>query len=72
MTLTPGLQVKDPSKRPNSATSRDVFRDSAAGRAVCHMGKTVSVFDASRGGQRLEKDDEAMQGSFDWKGTQDP
>ena len=33
MTLAPGLQVKDPSKRPKSATSLDpdVFRDSAAG-----------------------------------------
>ena len=33
VTLAPGLQVKDPSKRPKSATSLDpdVFRDSAAG-----------------------------------------
>ena len=30
VTLAPGLQVKDPSKRPKSATSLDVFRDSAA------------------------------------------
>jgi hypothetical protein len=36
------------------------------------MGKAASVFDASRGGQRLEKDNEAMQGFFDWKGTEDP
>jgi hypothetical protein len=31
VTLAPGLQVKDPSKKPKSATSLDVFRDSAAG-----------------------------------------
>ena len=31
MTIAPGLQVKDPSKRPKSATSLDVFSASAAG-----------------------------------------
>ena len=31
VTLASGLQAKDPSKRPKSATSLDVFRDSAAG-----------------------------------------
>ena len=31
MTLAPGLQVKDSSKKLKSATSLDVFRDSAAG-----------------------------------------
>ena len=31
VTLAPGLQVKDPSKKPKSATSLDVFRDNAAG-----------------------------------------
>ena len=36
------------------------------------MGKAASVFGASRGVQRLEKDNEAMQGFFDWKGTEDP
>ena len=25
-----------------------------------------------QGGQRLEKDNEAMQGFFDWKGTDEP
>ena len=31
VTIAPGLQVKDPSKRPKSATSLDVFSASAAG-----------------------------------------
>ena len=31
VTLAPGLQVKDLSKKPKSATSLDVFRDSTAG-----------------------------------------
>ena len=31
VTLAPGLQAKDPSRRPKSATSLDAFRDSAAG-----------------------------------------
>ena len=31
VSLAPGLQVKDPSKKPKSVTSLDVFRDSAAG-----------------------------------------
>ena len=31
MTIAPGLQVKDPSRRPKRCTTLDVFRDSAAG-----------------------------------------
>ena len=31
VTLAPGLQTKDPSKKPKSATPLDVFRDSTAG-----------------------------------------
>ena len=34
--------------------------------------KTASIFGASRREQRLEKDNEAMQGSFDRKETEDP
>ena len=36
------------------------------------MGKTASVFGASGRGQRLEKDNEAMQGFSDREDTEDP
>ena len=31
VTIAPGLQVKDPSRRPKRCTTLDVFRDSAVG-----------------------------------------
>jgi len=59
VTLAPGLQAKDPSRRPKSATSLDAFRDSAAGAlsecsCLPYMGKLASVVGPSRREQRLE------------------
>ena len=43
VTLAPGLQVKDPSRRPKSATSLDVFRDSAAGALPANLLSSVHL-----------------------------
>ena len=57
VTIAPGLQVKDPSRRPKRCTTLDVFRDSACCWCTSsYMGKTASDFGASRRGQRMEKD----------------
>ena len=61
VTIAPGLQVKDPSRRPKRCTTLNVFRDSAAGALPAkYVGGTASDFGASRRGQRIEKDSKTM------------
>ena len=75
VTLAPGLQVKDPSRRPKSATSLDVdvFRNSAASVLLPAMWAKLPHSLVLRGEDRGWKKiiNETMQGRFDRKGTED-
>ena len=62
MTIAPGLQVKDPSKRPKrctTVTTLDVFRDSAAGALPAmwaRLPQTLVLRGEDKGWRKIKND----------------
>ena len=58
MTIAPGLQVKDPSRRPKRCTTLDVFRDSAAGALPAiwaRLPQTLVLRGEDKGWRKIKK-----------------
>ena len=58
VTIAPGLQVKDPSKRPKRCTTLDVFRDSAAGALPAiwaRLPQTLVLRGEDKGWRKIKK-----------------